>query len=412
MGRKATRITSHGGYGAAPALPAPSPVPKDGERRASKRSLTAIQTSFEPWESSNNSAVYNFMLDLFASFYSMGHVLSGVQTILVAILAIGSPCFFFYYRDPDEGALSFNMNWTLISIAVLFPLTMSVTSAFNRREQAILDLAALKADILSIYYAHRDWSWPTREEKLREGHVRDVRFELMGLIAKIKRMLRSPNVTKGRHRFSTDGRLECIRIRRQLAQLEYGINRHFSNLSKFVEEMKEIGFPGNEASRMRQYFTRLITSYEHLRSLKSYRTPLGIRAFARAFILLTPIVMGPYYAYLAGAGEEAQFGVGLPFACFFSFLASMSMQGLFSIRVWLEDPFFDGQSKKATDTIDLHEQFVSVIRVLNDDEEASGATLAPIMIEKDDDSDEDEDDSVYNDTASNTGTGVVQSVLV
>ena len=57
-----------------------------------------------------------------------------------------------------------------------------------------------------------------------------------------------------------------------------------------------------EASRLRQYFTRSIASYQHLRAIKSYRTPVGIRTLARLYILFTPIVMGPYYGYLAGAG--------------------------------------------------------------------------------------------------------------
>jgi hypothetical protein len=57
-----------------------------------------------------------------------------------------------------------------------------------------------------------------------------------------------------------------------------------------------------EASRLRQYFTRTIASYQHLRAIKSYRTPVGMRTLARLYILFTPLVMGPYYGYLAGAG--------------------------------------------------------------------------------------------------------------
>jgi len=49
-----------------------------------------------------------------------------------------------------------------------------------------------------------------------------------------------------------------------------------------------------EASRLRQYFTRAIASYQHLRTIKMYRTPVGIRTLARVYILLTPILMGPY----------------------------------------------------------------------------------------------------------------------
>jgi hypothetical protein len=83
----------------------------------------------------------------------------------------------------------------------------------------------------------------------------------------------------------------------------------------------------------------MIRAYEHLHTLKSYRTPLGIRTFARVYIMLTPIIMGPYYSYLAGAGE-GNIGVGLPFAMVFSLLQSMAMQGIFSVRVQMEGAWF------------------------------------------------------------------------
>jgi hypothetical protein len=34
-----------------------------------------------------------------------------LQTAFVAFLSIGSPCFFYWYREGDDNALSFNMNW-------------------------------------------------------------------------------------------------------------------------------------------------------------------------------------------------------------------------------------------------------------------------------------------------------------
>jgi hypothetical protein len=248
---------------------------------------------------------------------------------------------------------------------------MSVTSAFDRREQAIAVLATFKANLTSIYFAHKDWDWDQGGAKSRAGnlntlrhdHISDVSHQIAALVKMTIRLLRAPIISLSRHRFTARGRAESARVSSQMTALDTRIHVSIGILSKLVEELKDAGLPGNEASRIRQYFTAVVVSYEHLRSLKSYRTPQGIRTFARVFIMLTPIVMGPYYAYLAGTDDTTE-GVGLPFTCFFSLLASMSMQGLFAIRVKMEDPFSDGAKKAVTDTIDLKEQFASLFYIL------------------------------------------------
>ena len=44
-----------------------------------------------------------------------------------------------------------------MSITIVFPLTMSLSEAFKRRETALDKLAILKANLYSILVAHRDW---------------------------------------------------------------------------------------------------------------------------------------------------------------------------------------------------------------------------------------------------------------
>jgi hypothetical protein len=53
------------------------------------------------------------------------------------------------------------------------------------------------------------------------------------------------------------------------------------------------------------------------------------------YILITPVVFGPYYAHVAGAGlEEDEEGqkTNLGFAIALSVMISMAMQGLFNLR--------------------------------------------------------------------------------
>lgn len=38
-----------------------------------------------------------------------------------------------------------------------------MNEAFKRREQALAQFAVLKAQIVTIYFAHRDWDWATKQ---------------------------------------------------------------------------------------------------------------------------------------------------------------------------------------------------------------------------------------------------------
>jgi hypothetical protein len=118
-------------------------------------------------------------------------------------------------------------------------------------------------------------------------------------------------------------------------------------LSLAVERMKEAGLPGNEAARINQYHSLLLKEWEMARFVKNYRTPTGLRAFARLYILVHPLFVGPYYAWVAGAGRDSSdnwpFQTSLGFAIALAIFTAVAMQGLFNVEVGLEDPFDEGE---------------------------------------------------------------------
>ena len=83
--------------------------------------------------------------------------------ISLSICALGSPCFFYYYRKGDQ-QLAFSQNWTLISVLIVFPLTMTMQSAFSRREMALVQISTFKANMMSVFLAHLHWDWWVRNE--------------------------------------------------------------------------------------------------------------------------------------------------------------------------------------------------------------------------------------------------------
>ncbi len=72
-------------------------------------------------------------LDEYSSFIAFLLSVLTLDTFLVAGIAAASPCFFYYYFL-DGHRLAFSESWTLISIFLVFPLTMTINSAFSRRE--------------------------------------------------------------------------------------------------------------------------------------------------------------------------------------------------------------------------------------------------------------------------------------
>jgi hypothetical protein len=87
-----------------------------------------------------------------------------------------------------------------------------------------------------------------------------------------------------------------------------------------------------ECSRLNQYIGRMIAAFENTRNIYEYRTPRTLRAFSDFFILLLPILYGPYFAY-----QAEQF---LPdFFFLMPILFALILVGLANIQDDLENPF-------------------------------------------------------------------------
>ncbi|KAG1666100.1 hypothetical protein FOA52_010890 [Chlamydomonas sp. UWO 241] len=279
-----------------------------------------------------------------------------LDTLLVLAMAASSPCFFYYYRLPDGTMMAYRQNWTLVSVLLVFPLTMTLNSVFNRREEAVRLLGVLKSQLLSVFLAHRDWDWwiiPKDSElpavsgrgRLPPGHVQQVHGEIVGLARVTHTLLTAPAVYRARNYYTPQGRRERRSVLECAKKLHTATATHLSNLSILVEEFKAAGLPANEASRIRQYTTKIADQLQMLRLLKQYRTPVGLRALSRIFVIFLPWLFGPYYADLAVSAS-------IVFSIVFSIVISVALLGLFNVRFELEDPF----SMHVPDAVDVADE--------------------------------------------------------
>jgi predicted membrane chloride channel (bestrophin family) len=196
---------------------------------------------------------------------------------------------------------------TLIATAIVFPLVFSIGTAYSRREKALEEYGAIKANGRALYLASRDWlpeRDPERDERLKSA--------LYNLLSACRDMYKGPLSEAGPH--------------------EVRVYDAFGRLSDFVTEMRTKHLSPTECSRLNQYIGRMIAAFENTRNIYEYRTPRTLRAFSDFFILLLPILYGPYFAY-----QAEQF---LPdFFFLMPILFALILVGLANIQDDLENPF-------------------------------------------------------------------------
>ena len=258
---------------------------------------------------------------------TLGKVVN-LKSLLISALAFGSTLFCLRLGIVADFPM------TLIATAIVFPLVFSISTAYNRREKALEEYGSIKAHGRSLHLAARDWiSEPSRA---RRDSIREA---LHRLLTACRDMFTSPKGQAGVH--------------------EAAVYRSFSDLSDEVRKLRAEGLTPTEASRCNQYISRMMTGFENIRNIYEYRTPRSLRAFSDFFILLLPVLYGPYFAFQALKFRIELFWV-MPV------LFALILVGLANIQDHLENPFDQiGEDDVAIDP----ERFV---RSLDESEAADG----------------------------------------
>jgi hypothetical protein len=196
---------------------------------------------------------------------------------------------------------------TLIATAIVFPLVFSISTAYTRREKALEEYGSIKAHGRALYLASRYWVAPASSKR-----DADLRHALRELLTGTRDMLMSPAGETSMH--------------------EPRVYAAFGRLSEFVQEMRDANLSSSETSPLHQAVARMLVAFENLKHIYEYRTPRTLRAFSDFFILLLPILYGPYFAYQANQFSRELFYV-MPV------LFALILVGLANIQDHLEYPF-------------------------------------------------------------------------
>lgn len=248
------------------------------------------------------------------------------------------------------------MNWVLLSFAVVTPMSASIAMAFRRREQALRELAEIRASLLEIYGAHAAWDWRPggRATSATDWllHSDAALRHILGVGDDLARYLTLPCDSRARHRVTHAGRREAKRISRVGTKLIDSTILRLARLTLLCERLKAEGLPPNEASRIRQWERMLVVSIGSLRMAKHYRTPQALRSLCRLFSVFLPPFYAPFYATLGRDLGTVYMGIA------FSVITALALTALFESLAQLEDPFV---ACLTLDGIDVHRELRFII---------------------------------------------------
>ena len=223
------------------------------------------------------------------------------KSVLIAALAVLSTWFSLHHKIQADFPL------TIISTAIVFPIVFSIGHAYKRRENALDEYGSIKGHGRALYYAARDWLKPPNDH-----HITRIETALDHLLGGCKTMF--------------TGKKADLEIH------ERQIYQAFSELSLFVRGLREDGLPSGECSRCNQYISKMIVAFENIKHIYQYRTPRTLRAFSDFFIVVLPILYGPYFAHEAMSYH--------PYLIYIMpALFAIILVGLDNIQDHLEDPF-------------------------------------------------------------------------
>lgn len=224
------------------------------------------------------------------------------QTVLISGLAVVSTALCIYFKFEAEFPL------TLIAMSIVFPIVFSISGAYKRRETSLKEYAAIKGYLRAIFFVSRDWL-----EQSKPENVTKMKNIIHALFINIRIMFTNP--------------------KEDLIQNEKKIYEGFSDISLYIKnELRKEGLSSGECSRTNQYLQKMMISFESVKHIYQYRTPRTLRAFSSFFIVILPIIYGPYFALKA---EEMSWG--LEFIT--PVLLTMILVSLENIQGHLENPF-------------------------------------------------------------------------
>jgi predicted membrane chloride channel (bestrophin family) len=228
------------------------------------------------------------------------------RTWIALVIAILTPYLCFIY------GIDFNIDLTLISIAIIFPLVFTIRGSFRRREKALEHLSEFRSSLMTLnYFFMNSASLPEEQKKEIAEILLDISNTLMD-------------------------HLKSNRV--NTVDLDASLQKIFD----FVQLNKEF-ISGKLKDKIFRYLKELHETVENVHAINIHRTPISLKAYCLVFIYIFPLIYAP--AIINRIGPDK----GQWITYFIVILSQFILIALYNIQNQLEYPFDD----KGLDDIQL-----------------------------------------------------------
>ena len=232
-------------------------------------------------------------------------VILNSRTLFAIIISIIVPIIAYRYN------INYNVDLTLISIAIIFPLVFNIRGAFRRREKALEHLSLYRASLKTV--ENIILSSKLEIEEINQG------------TALIKK--------------SNEGLIDF------LDNIENDTSIHDKNINKLFEFLnsKKIVIGNGVLQKALRFLKDTIDSADNLVAIHRHRTPISLKAYCLMFVYIFPLVYTPTIIFKIGV-ENPHY-----LTYFIVILSEFILISLYNIQDQMEYPF----DKEGTDDIDL-----------------------------------------------------------
>jgi len=199
---------------------------------------------------------------------------------------------------------SYDVDLTLLSIAIVFPLVFTIRGSFRRREKALEHLSKFRSALKTVYYFVMNNQELSQEEK-------DKMDKILSDIS-------------GKTIVHLGGNFESTQ------ELDEIIN----SVNMFMLEMGE-KVSNKLKDRVFRFMKDLHESIENLHAINIHRTPITLKAYCKVFIYIFPLIYSPTIIFHVGA-QTPQW-----VSYFIVLLTQFILISLYNIQDQLEYPFDD-----------------------------------------------------------------------
>ena len=286
------------------------------------RVATSHSVTYAPVKKSNAHvrAMYNYVVDLFASIVATARVLCAFDVFLSLAFTTTSTCLYWFL---DMGA-AVNISWTAVSFAIIIPITSGISLSFQRREKALAELGMLLGHLTSIWSCAHSWLVPsTRKEggpklvllldnfvEAPEQKREELRTLFDALLVALIAYLDAERWGRARNTIRCIGGdvEQCERM-----AIAHGSRMQFAGhmhrVRTMCQDFKRAGLDGGQCHRLDQYVTIAVAAHERLCAINecvpSPRSNLGVSPYIQIHASCAPVCERFHPAMLAPPGPRA-----------------------------------------------------------------------------------------------------------